>query len=348
MKKENLLLIAEGHKLIALAYAREAGMEVVMDAPLAPEATEAIQTKSTQEETVETKKPTIRPKAPQAPVEEPQVDEDDHAEDGNAEEGYSLDELNGMTVKQLKELASENGITIPKDTKKADIIDMIMEGAEEADEDAEDADEPVSEDEDVQADEQDEQDEADEELVELTIADVVAMELADLKELAKEYEVDLPKNVSHEDAVSEIVTALFDEDEIEAYQAEIDGNEEEAQEEDGDEEDYVTPEEIEEMSLAELKVLASAYEIEYPKLVKADKLREIVLEALFAEEDGDDDSTDLDQSDLAEEYGLNDMSVEELTDLLVEHEIKAKGNKQALIAKVLEAIESGVIEVEGE
>lgn len=327
MNKQNLALLAEGHKLIALAYAREAGVEL-----------DATTTAVTNEEVVtETAKPTVKPNATKnevTPLPEP--------EDVDADEGYTLEELNGMTVKQLKEIASENDIAIPKDTKKADIIDIIMEGDEDADESTQ-----TEETESVEADETEATTgDAEEDYEELTIADVEAMTLADLKTLAKEYEVDLPKNAKKDKAIEEIVKALFEQDEIDAYYTdEAEATEEEAEAEAEGEE--LSPEDLDEMSLAELKALATEYEVEFPKLIKADKLRALLVEALFVEDEGEgeDDSTDLDETDLAEEYGLNDMSVEELTDLLVEHEIKAKGKKEALIAKVLEAIEEGIIEV---
>lgn len=356
MKKENLVLLAEGHKLIAMAYAREAGVEFETTV----NTTEQAPVETTTEAPTEAKKPTIRPKAPtqeEAPK-EPAILMDE--EDDNAEDGYTLDELNAMTVKQLKELASENGITIPKDTKKADIIDMIMEGAEEADEDNEPVEEEVvaEADEDTQedAEEADEDVQADEDGEELTIALIASMELAELKELADEYEIDLAKDVTVEDAVNEIVNTLFEEDEIEAYQAQFEDEETPAEEDDNTEEsgddDYLTEADLAEMSLSELKELAKEYEIEHPKVIKADKLRAIIIEALFTEEDredGEDDDSDetvLDNEDLAIEYGLTEMTVEELQELLTDHKIKARGNKQALIAKVLEAIEEGVIEVE--
>lgn len=318
MKKENLQLLAQGHKLIAEAYAREAGVE--LDATVTEEATTPVK------ETKPTGK--VRPKdtAPAKEEPTPEVDEDE-------EEGYSLDELNGMTVKQLKEIATELEITIPKDTKKADIIDLIMDGAEEADEDA------PEEDEEAEATDSD-----DEEGEELSIEDVENMTLKALKDLAKEYEVDLPKGAKKEEAVEEIVNALFEQDEIDAYYGEDDENTEE--ETDEDEGDELSPEDLDEMSLSELKALAKEYEVEHPKVIKADKLRELLVAELFADEDdSEDDTTELDADDLAEEYGLNEMSVEDLQELLTDHKIKAKGNKQALIAKVLDAIEEGIIEV---
>ena len=47
------------------------------------------------------------------------------AADAGAFAAYTADELNGMTVAQLKALASERGYTLYQ-TKKADIIDEIL------------------------------------------------------------------------------------------------------------------------------------------------------------------------------------------------------------------------------
>ena len=49
--------------------------------------------------------------------------------DAGAFAAYTADELNGMTVAQLKALASERGYTLTK-TKKADIIAEILEQQE--------------------------------------------------------------------------------------------------------------------------------------------------------------------------------------------------------------------------
>ena len=51
------------------------------------------------------------------------------AADAGASAAYTADELNGMTVAQLRALASERGYTLTK-TKKADIIAEILEQQE--------------------------------------------------------------------------------------------------------------------------------------------------------------------------------------------------------------------------
>ena len=57
------------------------------------------------------------------------------AADAGASAAYTADELNGMTVAQLRALASERGYTLYK-TKKADIIaEILMQQGGEADAD---------------------------------------------------------------------------------------------------------------------------------------------------------------------------------------------------------------------
>lgn len=318
MKSTNLLLIAEGFELIRKAYEQEAKSQAELEA-VAGGATGK-----------------VKPKA-EAPTQAEEVEAEE--EEGEANEvGVSLDELNAMTLKQLKELAVGCDVAVPKDTKKADIVNLIAEALELTEaEEAEEAEEEVE----AGAEEADE--EADEEAEELTIADVEDMNQADLKELAAEYEVDLPKGkFNKEKAVQAIVKALFEKEEIDAY---YNDSAEEDEEAEAEAEEELTPEDLAELTLTELKALAKEYGVTHPKMISAVKLRTLLEEQLF--DDGEDE-TDLDLEDKAKEYGLDEMSVEELTDLLVEHEIKAKGNKEALIARVLEAIEDGTIEVEDE
>ena len=47
------------------------------------------------------------------------------AADAGASAAYTADELNGMTVAQLRALASERGYTLTK-TRKAEIMDEIL------------------------------------------------------------------------------------------------------------------------------------------------------------------------------------------------------------------------------
>ena len=265
-------------------------------------------------------KPAVSNKAPkkEAPVVDAVEDE---------EEGYSLAELKAMKLPELKQLADDNGIEYGSKVKKDDLIDLIM-----------DEEDDVSE---VEAEEEAEPEEEEVDGEELTAEDLEDMKLSELKELAEEYDVEYAKGTKAPALRAILIEALFSDDEEEEAEVEEEGDEE------GDE---LTPEDLEDMTLKELKELATEYEVEFPKVVKAPKLREILIEALWSddEEEEEEDGTDLDEVDYAEQLGLNDMDVEELTELLVSHGIKAKGKKQALIARVVEAIEEGVIEVEDE
>lgn len=63
------------------------------------------------------------------------------------------------------------------------------------------------------------------------------------------------------------------------------------------------------------------------------------------------DNTDTEDGDnepdnIADEYGLNDMSVEELAEICTDNGLSAKGKKQALIDRIVKGIEDGVIEFE--
>lgn len=249
------------------------------------------------------------------------------------EDGYSIAELKAKKVTELKKIAEEMGAEYPDKVKKDDLIDIIMEF--EVDEEEEEDDAAGAEDEaDVTEEVEDGEDEDGEDEDEEGI-DLEELSLKELKSLAKENGISFPKNVK----AGEL------RDIIEEELSEEDGEDED----EGEEEEELSLEDLDEMNLKELKALADEYEVEYPKVVKAPKLREILAEELFeGEDDTEDDSTELDEEDLAEQFGLNEMSVEELAEILTEHGIKAKGKKQALISKVLDAIEEGIIELEDE
>lgn len=65
------------------------------------------------------------------------------------------------------------------------------------------------------------------------------------------------------------------------------------------------------------------------------------------EEDEEEEEV-VDKKKLADEYGLNDMTVEELADMCAEYELSTKGKKQALIDRIVVGIIEGTIEVEEE
>ena len=57
---------------------------------------------------------------------------------------------------------------------------------------------------------------------------------------------------------------------------------------------------------------------------------------------------DEEENDIVDELGLNDMGIEELADILAEHDLSTKGKKQALIDRIVKGIEDGTIELSDE
>src|SRR3712207_8912315 len=64
------------------------------------------------------------------------------------------------------------------------------------------------------------------------------------------------------------------------------------------------------------------------------------------DEDEEDDSEEEEVEDLAEELGLTELSLEELADILSDYGLSTKGKKQALIDRIVQGVEDGVIEFE--
>lgn len=334
MKSENLVLIAQGLQTIAGALISEAGIS-------------GAEVEAVNEITTVVSK--IVPKSEAKSSQEPPT-----VEEVDGEEGYTLAELEAMKVTELKEIADDNEIEYPSKVKKSDLIDLIMGEVEDEDEEdgsddeaeAEEAEEAESEDEDEAEEEEDDSDD-DEEGEELTEEDLEEMSLAELKELADEYEVSYPKVVKAPKLRQILIDELFQVEEEE---------EGEVEEDDDVDSSDISPEDLEEMSLTELKELADSYEVIIPKAVKVGKLRQILLENLFDEDeleqdsddDDDSDETSLDEIDYATELGLNDMDVEELAEILSDSGLSTKGKKQALITRIVKGIEDGDIEIEDE
>lgn len=158
---------------------------------------------------------------------------------------------------------------------------------------------------------------------------------------------------------------------------EVEENESDEEDESVDEEEVVEEEErltiitietedgeeeidLEEMSVKELKQFAEDYGLEVTSKTKKGIIEEI-LDQLYGEEEDDDveeveddvedveeDSEDDGEEDIAEMYGLNEMSLEELAEICAEHGLSTKGKRQALIDRIVRAIEDGTIEVEDE
>lgn len=106
-------------------------------------------------------------------------DESDDEDDDEEDEGYSLDDLKAMKLKQLQELAEQNEIDWDG-LSKAELIEEIWG-------DDEDEDEPEDD-----ADEDDEEDEEEEETIEIDVTDLPNMSADELYALAKSTGVKVP------------------------------------------------------------------------------------------------------------------------------------------------------------
>lgn len=127
-------------------------------------------------------------------VEEDDEDEEDEEEEDEEEEDddevWTRDELDGKGIRELRKIALESGYTTD-DYKGLDVegvIDLIL-GEGEDEEDEEEDDEDV-----------------------LTEDDLKAMSLAELKKMAKEYDVTVKAGVSKADLIDLILDAAGEED----------------------------------------------------------------------------------------------------------------------------------------
>lgn len=260
---------------------------------------------------------------------------------------YTEDELQDMQIGELKALADDLDVEYPRTIKKQPLIKRLLESFEESEEEEE---EEELEDTEVEADEEEEvdADEDDEDEVSDTVidtedgeVDLADMTLKELKAFGNEYEIKVTAKTKDE-AIAQILESLYDEEEVE-----------EAEEEDIEEEDEEEGIDLEEMDIDELKELAKENGIKLPAKKKSQKasayleaVRELIAEELSEADEEEEEEEE--EADIAEELGLNDMSVEELAEYLEEYELSTKGKKQALIARIVKAVEDGVIEVEGE
>ena len=65
-------------------------------------------------------------------------DDDDDDEDADDEDGLTEDDIRAMSLAEVKGLAKEMGVRVKPGTSKDDIIDMILDAAnEDEDDDAE-------------------------------------------------------------------------------------------------------------------------------------------------------------------------------------------------------------------
>lgn len=187
------------------------------------------------------------------------------------------------------------------------------------------------------------------------------MELKELKALAKELEFKLSaKAMKDAELAREEIFEAFAPDEEEGEE------EEEQEEEDGDEDEVSTvvtvldadgeEEQIDlaELNVTQLKKFAKDYELEVTTKSKPDLIQEII-DQMYAEAGEEEEEEEQDEEEAEEEdfnpeeaYGLSDMSQEELAELLAEHGLSVKGKRQALVDRIIKAIEDGTIEVEEE
>ncbi len=140
------------------------------------------------------------------------------------------------------------------------------------------------EDEDEVEDDDEGEDEGSEDIM---VEDLAEMGLAELKELCEEFEV----SIKPDKGKSRITAAALRKRLAEVLEAEEDEEEDDEDEDDGEEE--LTVEDIEEMSLAELKELAEEYEVSIKpargkKKITSSVLRNRIIDELFEEEDEDD------------------------------------------------------------
>jgi hypothetical protein len=279
-------------------------------------------------------------------VKEPEtVDETD----GEEEEVLTAEDLEEMSVKELKKLADENGIEYKKNAKKPGMIEVILEAMEEETEES--------------VDETTEEDVADEEdgidLDELKKDELLS--LIEENELGKAPKKKKTEKVSaYEQRLRDFIEEQLGEDTDEVEEEPVEDTKEESAEEevstvitveneDGEEEDI----DLKDMTKAELLAFAEEYDLEIEATKKAPIIEEI-LEQIYgdavdeAEDETEDEVGEDDGEDLAEQLGLNNMDTEELAELLEEYELSTKGKKQALIDRIVRAVEDGTIEVEGE
>lgn len=290
--------------------------------------------------TIEEVLPTAKVEKKTAPKKETATKEVEADTTDGDEEEITVDDLEAMTLKELKELATENEIEFPSKVKKDALIALIVE--------AMGGEEDEAEDEADQADEGSEEEEGDEEGI-----DLEELSVAELKSFIEEnlegVKVPAKKKTQKAEAYRQALIALIEENMPE---------EDEGEEEAGDEERSTVIEtedgdvDLADMNVKELKAFAKEYELEVSAKRKDDLIEEI-LDQIYAEgdaegedEDGEDDGEAVE--DVADELGLNDMEVEELAEILEEHGLSTKGKKQALIDRIVRAIEDGTIELDDE
>lgn len=255
--------------------------------------------------------------------------------DENEEAGeLTADDLAEMSLAELKEIATENEIEFTKSVKKPALLKLVLaflesDEEEEGEEEAEEAEEEETEEEEEEVSTVVQTEDGD--------VDLSTMTLTKLKKFAKEYEIELSAK-DKDGVIEEILEAINGDEEEEAEEAEEEGEEEL---------------DLDEMSLEELKEFAEDNEIDLPAKKKVQKapaylqiVKDTIAEALAEGDEVEEEEEE--EEDIATSLGLNEMELDELAELLTDHELSAKGKKQALIARIVKAVEDGTIEVDEE
>lgn len=115
-----------------------------------------------------------------------------------------------------------------------------------------------------------------------------------------------------------------------------------------------------EMTAKELREFASDFGITLPTKKNVEQLAQLVYEAFQEEAEAEEEEvieepkkapkTAPKQStqELEEEYGLDELELEDLAEILTENGLSAKGKRPALVARIIKGIEDGTIDVEEE
>ena len=210
-----------------------------------------------------------------------------------------------------------------------------------------------------------------------TREELEGMKYTELKSLAKDLGVSASgKKVDLIDRILESQEVVEEEEEVEEPEVEEVDVEEESEELDlADYEEFLM--ELDNEDLIEIAKKVGVIKRAKKKLSKEDiekivndllkdieKLDEVLYELGYIEDEDEEsvdeeveevdeeedeiEDEDEEVEDIAEEYGLNDMTLEELADICAEYGLSTKGKKQALIDRIVKAIVNGEIEVDDE
>lgn len=216
------------------------------------------------------------------------------------EDVYSEEDLNDMDLDELKEALEEvEGEVAGKKTKKK-LIAAILE-AQGEDEDEDDGD--------------DDDDDDDEE--EYSEEDLLAMDTAELKELAETNDIEVPGKKTKKKLVAALLAAQEDGDE--------DG-------EDDDDDDDDSEDGYDDMSKTELVKEVRSRGGKVKSSMKTDDLIEWLRENDEEDEDNDDDDDD-------DELDPDEMDAKELKAALKERGLKTGGSEKVLRTRLTKALE---------